>query len=62
MDAASSSAQAPGRVELQELWRKAQSALDRLARAPEPRVTLVWGGQGVDIGVWPPRYRNLLVL
>lgn len=54
MDAASSSAQAPGRVELQELRRKAQSALDRLARPPEPRVTLV-GGQGADIGVWPPR-------
>ena len=46
MDAASSSAQAPGRVELQELWRKAQSALDRLARAPEPRVTLVGGAGG----------------
>lgn len=28
---------------------------------PGNPVTLV-GGQGVDIGVWPPRYRNLLAL
>lgn len=52
MDAASSSARAPGRVELQQLRRKAQSALGRLAR-PRPCCTLV-GRRGVDIGVWPP--------
>ena len=59
VDTVSSSAQALGRIELQQLWRKAQSALGRPARPPESRATLV--GEA-DIGVWPLRYRNLLAL
>lgn len=51
MDAASSSAQAPGRVELQQLRRKAQSALGRLSQQGGRRATEPLGQLQLGVGL-----------